>query len=124
MYVLKMKKHEKHAKKVVKIVHMIIKRNEWLNYVYEFIIFHKDQLLCLDRDLLFAYEVILEYVEHSHHLREDEHLVASLLQLGQQLVEQHHLATRLDDGLRELLHVVAVLLTRVLQNLLLGTCNQ
>ena len=35
MYVLKMK-HEKHAKKVVKIVHMIIKLNEWLTYVYEF----------------------------------------------------------------------------------------
>ena len=36
MYVLKMKKHEKHAQKsVVKIVHMIIKLDEWLNYVYE-----------------------------------------------------------------------------------------
>ena len=36
MYVLKMKKHEKHAKKsVVKIMHIIIKLNKWLNYVYE-----------------------------------------------------------------------------------------
>ena len=35
IYVLKMKKHEKH---VVNIVHMIIKLDEWLNYVYEFIV--------------------------------------------------------------------------------------
>ena len=34
-----MKKHEKHAQKsVVKIVYMIVKLNEWLNYVYEFIV--------------------------------------------------------------------------------------
>ena len=35
-----MKKNEKHAiKSVVKIVHMIIiKLDEWLNYVYEFIV--------------------------------------------------------------------------------------
>ena len=34
-----MKKHEKTCpKSVVKIVHMIIKLDEWLNYVYEFIV--------------------------------------------------------------------------------------
>ena len=30
-----MEKHEKH---IVNIVHMIIKLDEWLNYVYEFIV--------------------------------------------------------------------------------------
>lgn len=34
------------------------------------------------------------------HLREDEHFVAPLAQLGQQLVEQHHLAGPLLEQLR------------------------
>ena len=36
--------------------------------------------------------ILLDQREHTHHLREDEHLVALGAQLGQQLVEQHELA--------------------------------
>ena len=36
-------------------------------------------------------EVLLKQVEHAHHLRKDEHLVPRGAQLGQQLVQQHHL---------------------------------
>ena len=54
MYVLKMKKHEKHAKKVFKNMHIIIKLDKRLNFVrinslmqmiIKFKIFHKDQFL-------------------------------------------------------------------------------
>ena len=38
------------------------------------------------------YEVVFEDVEDADHLREDEHLVAARLQLGQQLVDEHELA--------------------------------
>lgn len=37
-------------------------------------------------------KVGLQEVQHLHHLAKDEHLLALLLQLGQQLVQQHHLA--------------------------------
>lgn len=41
-------------------------------------------------------------VEHPHHLREDEHPVAVLLEPTQELVEQNHLARVHDDSLEDL----------------------
>ena len=40
---------------------------------------------------LLEQEVVLEDVEHARHLREDEHAVAALGALGEQLVQQHQL---------------------------------
>lgn len=43
--------------------------------------------------------VVLQHVQHARHLAEDEHARVALLQLGQQLVQQHHLAAVLNQVL-------------------------
>mmetsp|Transcript_32858 Transcript_32858/g.77904 ORF Transcript_32858/g.77904 Transcript_32858/m.77904 type:complete len:460 (-) Transcript_32858:740-2119(-) len=45
----------------------------------------------------FVQAVILQYVEHASHLREDEHAAVPLLQLRQQFVEEDELAAVLDQ---------------------------
>ena len=75
------------------------------------------------RDLLLVYEVVLDDVEDADHLREDEHLVVSGLQLRQQLVDEHQLARRLDHRVEGHFRPGAVNVARLVQDLLLRACR-
>mmetsp|Transcript_56160 Transcript_56160/g.93276 ORF Transcript_56160/g.93276 Transcript_56160/m.93276 type:complete len:546 (+) Transcript_56160:1406-3043(+) len=59
-------------------------------------------------------EVVLQQVQEARHLREDQALVACLLQHGQHLVEQRELAALCDQGLVVLLAVRRVVEVQVL----------
>lgn len=66
-------------------------------------------------------EVVLQDVQAADHLGEDQHLVSSSQQLGQQLVDQHQFPGCLDHGLQlEVRCLWTVALLEALQDLLLS----
>lgn len=69
-------------------------------------------------------EVVFQYVQAAHHLGKDEHPVATSLQFGQQLVNQHELASSLDHRLElKIWRVCIVCFFKLFQNFLFSTCR-
>lgn len=69
----------------------------------------------------FLNEVVFQDVQASHHLTEHQHSVSAGLQFGQQLVDEHQLASCLDHGLeRHVRYVWPMRVTELLCDLLLG----
>lgn len=69
-------------------------------------------------------EVVFQYVQAAHHLGKDKHPVATSLQFGQQLVNQHELASSLDHRLElKIWRVCTVCFFKLFQNFLFSTCR-
>lgn len=69
-------------------------------------------------------EIVFQDVQAAHHLGEDKHPVATSLQLWQQLVNQHQLASSLDHCLElKIWRLCIVRFFKLFQNFLFSTCR-